>query len=526
MMDLPYADNFEHLDDELRKVDLLIRQRVMAFRQQNLKMREISVNPTLYVSHEEIDHLLQPGVPVDVKGVPVDVKGVPADGPLQPAQVRSEIEALQREINARVAAGREAGVFLALPQLTYLFGLSPFEKGVVTICLAPELRRKYDKIFVYLQDDIARKKPSIDLVLDLLCETEKEKWRARAFFSPNAPLLRSGIIQVIDDPHNPSASSDLARFLKLDSRILNFLLGNNSIDKRLLDTGRDMAKRCSPTFSLDNVLIPPAVKKQVMNVIRGHLALSRQQGQKLVLHFYGPRGIGKRELALGICRHMNCFLLYMDVQFLLPKEAEAGTMLRLVFREVLLAQAILYLDHIDALLSGDIRSKALLNSISQMAAEYGWVTILAGENPWSPAGLFETSVFHSVRLTVPAVELRQDAWEKALEDEKVTNRDKTAWAAELARQFRLTPGQIRDAVEFAHYRYVIGDGNKQAKMSLPHLYTACRNQSNQKLTQLAVKIEPKYRWDDIILIDERIAQLKEVCSQVKYRHRVFGEWGF
>lgn len=515
----PYADNFEHLDHELKKVDLMIRRRVKAFRQRNLKMREISVNPTLYVSHEEVDYLLQ-------ASVSPHIKGVPADEPNQPAQVRSKIEVLQQEINDRIAASREAGVFLALPQLAYLFGLSSFEVGVVIICLAPELRRKYDKIFVYLQDDITRKKPSIDLLLDLLCETEKEKWRARAFFSSHAPLLRSGIIQVIHDPQSPSASSDLARFLKLDPRILNFLLGNNSIDKRLLDAGKEMAKLYSPSFFLDNVLISPSIKKQVMNVIRGHEALSRQQGKKLVLYFHGPRGVGKRELALGICRQMNCFLLYMDVQLLLAKEAEAGTLLRLVFREVLLAQAILYLDFIDALMADDIRAKALLNSISQMAAEYGWVTILAGENPWSSAGLFETSVFHSVRLTVPEVELRQEAWEKALEEKNVTNRDKTAWAAELARQFRLTPGQIRDALEFAHYRYVIGNGHKQAKMSLAHLYTACRNQSNQKLTQLAVKIEPKYQWDDIILIDERTAQLKEVCSQVKYRHRVFGEWGF
>jgi|RhiMetdeSRZDD1v2_1073273.scaffolds.fasta_scaffold1065608_2 winged helix domain-containing protein len=32
-----------------------------------------------------------------------------------------------------------------------------------------ELRRKYDTLYAYLQDDITRKRPSVDLVLDILC---------------------------------------------------------------------------------------------------------------------------------------------------------------------------------------------------------------------------------------------------------------------------------------------------------------------------------------------------------------------
>jgi len=66
----------------------------------------------------------------------------------------------------------------------------------------------------------------------------------------------------------------------------------------------------------------------------------------------------------------------------------------------------------------------------------------------------------------------------------------------------------------------------KAEITVADLCTACRQQSNQKLTELALKIKPGYSWQDIVLPKKKITQLKEICSQVKYHHRVFEEWGF
>jgi SpoVK/Ycf46/Vps4 family AAA+-type ATPase len=70
----------------------------------------------------------------------------------------------------------------------------------------------------------------------------------------------------------------------------------------------------------------------------------------------------------------------------------------------------------------------------------------------------------------------------------------------------------------------MGDG--QGETTLADLYAACRSQSNQKLSELAVKIEPRYSWGDIVLPEEKVGQVKDICNQVKNRYRVFGEWGF
>jgi SpoVK/Ycf46/Vps4 family AAA+-type ATPase len=58
------------------------------------------------------------------------------------------------------------------------------------------------------------------------------------------------------------------------------------------------------------------------------------------------------------------------------------------------------------------------------------------------------------------------------------------------------------------------------------LHAACRAQSGRKLGALSRKIEPRYTWPDIILPEDSLAQLREICQRVAQRHRVLGEWGF
>ena len=55
---------------------------------------------------------------------------------------------------------------------------------------------------------------------------------------------------------------------------------------------------------------------------------------------------------------------------------------------------------------------------------------------------------------------------------------------------------------------------------------AARTQSGHDLKALARQIEPKYVWADIVLPDDTLAQLREVCQRVAHQHRVLGEWGF
>lgn len=498
-----YRNNADHLADELRRLDLLIQLRVMAFRQKTRTAQEAASSQLTYISHGEVDWLLsQEGA------------FVPDHPEIQ--KIRKQLEIVQKHIDAKVSRALEQGIFLALPQLAHLFALSTFEVQAVIICLAPELRRKYDKLYAYLQDDITRKKPSIDLVLDLCCETEADKWHARTLLSEHAPLMRAGILQKIDDPHSPSGSSGLAQFLKLDPRILGFLLGENHVDARLID----LVRVHSPSRTDPDPFVDKAITTKLLHLTRRHFGEQQTtEKKKLVLYLHGPYGVGKRDLALATCGQLGCTMLSVDMEWLLARGQEAETLLTRAFRECLLMQAALYLDNVDVLQKDE--TKAMLKTLSRVTAEYGWLVFLAGEKSWAPRGLFDYALFHVIELPVPDVPLRKAVWEKGLQNQMP---EAGTWAVQLASQFRLTPGQIQEALKFAANECAMWDGQKE--IVLTDLYRACRHQSNQKLAELAAKIEPHYGWGDLVLPDDKVTHLKEICSQVKHCYQVFGEWGF
>jgi len=142
-------------------------------------------------------------------------------------------------------------------------------------------------------------------------------------------------------------------------------------------------------------------------------------------------------------------------------------------------------------------------------------------SPWGLTDAFTDHSFQSIALRVPDVPVRVSFWHANLTG-KVPDRED--WATQLATKFHLTPGQIRAAIEMAdHHRLMEPEPHT---LTLSQLTAACREQSNHKLSELALKIEPRYGWDDIILPEDKVAYLREICSQVKQSHLVFKEWGF
>jgi SpoVK/Ycf46/Vps4 family AAA+-type ATPase len=496
-----YADSYEHIADDLHTLDLRLARCVDRMRQMRTALPEQN-GAVRYISDIEVDMLLR-----------LDVEPTRNQARISDA----EMAAWQTYVSERVSESLSQQVYLALPHLAQLFGLAWFELQTVVICLAPELRRKYDKLYAYLQDDITRKKPSIDLALELLCDTETERWRCRAYLIESARLFQAGILQATDDPQSPSGSSGAAQFLKLDERILHFVLGHNALDKRL----GDAARLLQPERSLDSLLIDPSTVARALRFIDAHFANPAPASKRFVLYLRGARGVGKRELAEALCDHLHCPLLYVDVHLLLDGAGDAIQLLRLALREALLTQAAIYFDGIDALLGNDDKASALRQRLAKPILDYGWLTFLGGEQPWTAREGFDGVEFHTLEVPMSTAALRETAWQTALRQQRICVED--AWVREAAEQFRLTPRQIRDGV--AALPDIVGDPCAE-QVTLNDLYAAARGQSNQALEMLAQRIRPHHTWSDVILPADRVQQLRELCAQVRGRRRVLDEWGF
>ncbi|MEO0687403.1 MAG: hypothetical protein AAFY76_20730, partial [Cyanobacteria bacterium J06649_11] len=98
------------------------------------------------------------------------------------------------------------------------FNLSAFDLEILAIALAPELDRQYERIYVYLQDEISNQRPTVDLVLNLLCSNIGEKLLRRQHFTTNAPLIHHRLI------HLTTEATLLRCHLNLDSQVIRLLL--------------------------------------------------------------------------------------------------------------------------------------------------------------------------------------------------------------------------------------------------------------------------------------------------------------
>jgi SpoVK/Ycf46/Vps4 family AAA+-type ATPase len=504
--DLYYKNTEDHLHDELKKLDLLIARRVALLRALRRTESGMPATKGLYISDVEVDELL-------------DEAEVPLDKFRASTGFDKHIALFQQTIDEKIAGSIDREVTLTLPRLAALFALSPFELQTIVICLAPELRRKYDTLYAYVQDDITRKKPSVDLVLEILCASEEERWHARtAVFSDQAPLFRHTILHRIDDLGSPSGSSGLSQFLQLDRRIFHYLLDNHALDGRLAE----YANWLVPSAHVTQAWTEPSLKARLTNLCRDRIAQLTSRRRPFVFYLQGPDGVGKRDLALGLCSQWGRPLLCIDMALLLGRQPDAAPVMRLLFREAQLSAAALFFSNCEILLQEDANAKVWMKTIVRMVGEYPNLTFLTGELPWKLHDGFDQENFCAVELELPDESVRQAVWEQVLRG--IASKDRHSLAKELADQFRLTPKQINAATAWlTHQRVMAGE---KAKVTRAELYAACRKQSHHKLAEMAVKIEPRYEWADLVLPPDKLEQLREFCSQLVHRRRVFGDWGF
>ena len=58
------------------------------------------------------------------------------------------------------------------------------------------------------------------------------------------------------------------------------------------------------------------------------------------------------------------------------------------------------------------------------------------------------------------------------------------------------------------------------------LWRACRSQGRSRLDDLAQRLEPAARWDDLVLPQPQKATLRQVAAHAQQRLKVYQEWGF
>lgn len=379
---------------------------------------------------------------------------------------------------ADVAAARDAiagetppPALLALAQR---FGLDSFETDILWLCVAVELDATLPAAIAAAQAGVAV--PTFALALRLF---DDAAWDA---LSPHRPLRHLRLLEI----NQPGATALTAAALRADERIVNAVKGLNVADARLGTwIGPEVAER--PVSALQQASV-----EQIL------AAFDDAPGDAPpVVQLLGQDRNSRLAVATQVCARLSRRLYQLSADALPLQRGELETLARLWRRESLLLPLALYVE------ADEAEGERLAAVSTLLGLPLG--PVFVGRR--DPSSALELPSCHAP-APLPTPSEQYHAWREALSDE-----DNEAEAASLSSHFDLDLGRIGQAAAGARSRAVAA-------------WDLCRDFASPRLDLLAQRLEPRARWDDLMLSAEPHALLRQIAAQARDRHRVYREWGY
>ena len=403
------------------------------------------------------------------------------------------------EVQQIAALARDQNIRLRLEHLQHSFGMDRFDLDALLICLAPCLDLRYERLYGYLQDDITRRRPGVNLILDLLAEPGLRKLGHLECFSADAPLVRHRLLSLLLQS-GQNHTGFLGQELAVDFTVAAWLLGSYR-------PGAELAGHATLSWidasEEDRLLAADVIA-----------ALENALPDRPILAFSGLDLAAQSAAARLIAWRLGQSLLQVDLAGL----SEAGQNLHqgvaVALRDARLVGAIAHLAGWDACLVDGTAPPALLDKLF----EHTDLAIVSGRSDWEPAGLARQRRMARQSFPPPGAKKRLELLSHYLNGSTPPeSRD----LANLAGSFQLSSLQIRDVIASAKDRAA----QSGSPLQMEDLYAAARAHSNPRLAELARKIVPRYSWEDIVLPGDQLTLLREIALSVRGRPVVLDEWG-
>ncbi|MBD2212735.1 ATP-binding protein [Nostoc linckia FACHB-104] len=381
-----------------------------------------------------------------------------------------------------------------LDQLCSIFNLSDFEKNLLLLCAGVELDASFSILCAAACGNAQRTYPTFGLAMTVLPDMH---WSA---FTPAGALRRWRLIEV-------GTGSDLMTSpLRIDERILHYLIGVQHIDERLL-----------------GMLEPVGVTEKLVS---SHLQLMEKMAAawwvdiydflKLpILQLCGNEVASKRPIAALACQYLELNLYVIAAHALPTTPSEISKFKQLWEREVLLANCALLID-CDDLEGTDTTRESTITYL----CEWMRCPIIITTTDRRRSRLRPALVFDIERPTTPE---QYTIWEQALNG---TSASINIEVSKLVSQFNLSVPVIQAACSQVRVQWQQAQESEVTADFNHLLWDTCRAQARPKLDDLAQRIDSVANWEDLVLPESQLQVLRDVALQVKQRAKVYDQWGF
>jgi hypothetical protein len=354
-----------------------------------------------------------------------------------------------------------------------LLGLDGLDLPVLALCAAPELDPPFGRLLAYLHDDVTKRLASPRLAARLLTDDPATSDAVVARFAADAPLRRTGAVRLLDG----EATTPIAeRLLKVDDHLAGYLLrvglAASPRGDRLVRPCDTDPGRAAVVDQLRAALRDPRLGVSLLAVgaDAAELLATARGGPVLVVH--------AREGAS-------------------PDSAAAAGL------RAALAGAALCLD-LDELSPDDYAG------VAAFVAERRAGVLLCARRP--PAGPALRAL--AVSVPEPSLAEREALWRAYAPGADVDG---------VASRFRLSMGQIAHAADVAA---ACARSRGNGPPGVADLERGARAASRTRLGALAVDVESRARWDDLVLPDAPLELLRSVSAFLRHRDLVLSEWGY
>src|SRR3954467_2798620 len=364
-----------------------------------------------------------------------------------------------------------------LQEVVRALGLDLLEAAVLAVGAEAELNPPHGRLNAYLQDDVTRKLPSPRLVGQLLEGQGLSSADVMGAFDTHGRLRHLGALKLLGDAQTPLAE----RPVKVADRLAAALLGGRMDES-------------TQSLRLRNVALPAHApgRDEAVKIVAA--LLSRPSHLPIVLA--GPDADSLPAPAYGRP------LIAVHVRDLGDRE---------VLAEATLASTLegspLIFEGLEDIQPAE-RGR-LLRAIEQRPER----TILAAPTRTAALALGERTVL-LVESTAPSFAERSQAWAD------LTGAKETG---DVAAKFRLSMTQIVEAAEVARLAATArgAEAPEPADLDL-----GARQASSSRLGELAARLPPGYRWEDLVVPEKQRELLQSISAYLRHRDRVLSDWGY
>ena len=397
-------------------------------------------------------------------------------------QVLSELDRIRQMLMQGTDAVREepAASGDAPTAMTYIvdaFQLSDFERDLLWLCIGAELDAEIAQLCRQRSESTAGDAGvvTVDLALNVLPGATLNA------LTPVAPLRRWQMVDL------KAGVQMLQARIRIDERVLNYVLGENYIDPYLEALVHPEATKR---------LTAPSHRVQAEDAAT-LLSLPANVGVTILLE--GNDVHGRRDTAVAIAELHEKLLFRMSASQLVERGDQLDAFMRLWEREALLLDGLLLIEVGDDETEKNVANGFALRTLTPV--------ILSAE------ALDDVEQVRRFEINRPLADEQLLLWQAALGE---TTADVTTALQNVASQFRFSAHQIEQISA-----RVLSD--PQPVQALMH---QCAQQDRAALTKLGQLISSNVGWRDLVLADEVIGLLKQIRNRVKYRATVLEAWGF